>query len=238
MTKLEPTIVLHDGAPMVLVPEGKFVFGVSDEQLEQLYRKAGVAQRLRNEHLELPVEEPSLPSFYIDVYPVTNEQYGRFMRETKRRSKPRLIDSSIWGGPRQPVVAVDWDDAQAYAEWTGKRLPSEREWEKAARGIDGRLFPWGNDLIETSCNCAEIGLDCTSPVGSFPVSVSPWGVHDMAGNVWEMTTDHWDAESFAMRGGSYLTYLRFCRSTARWAPDPEELRAGANWLGFRCVHVP
>ena len=223
---------------MVLVPEGEFFFGITDTQLGELYRNPDFVQTFRTEYRELPGGYQSLPNYYIDVFPVTNELYRKFLRDSGYRRQPPLMDSQIWGRPDQPVVAVDWRDAIAYAEWAGKRLPSEREWEKAARGTDQRLFPWGNELIETNCNCAEVGLDCTTPVGSFAASASPYGVHDMAGNVWEMTTDHWEDESFAMRGGCYLTYLRFCRVTARWAPSPEELAEGASWLGFRCVYDP
>jgi formylglycine-generating enzyme required for sulfatase activity len=234
----EKTIKRLDGAEMVLVAAGKFVFGISDEELEQLHRSANAIPKYRNEYGELDKQEVSLPHFYIDKFPVTNSLYRRFMEETSYKKRPRLIDSQIWGDPNHPVVAVDWDDASAYAKWTGKRLPTEREWEKAARGTDGRLFPWGNELEEIYCNCFESGLECTSGVGSFPSSASPYGVQDMAGNVWEMTTDKWDEGLFAMRGGCYLGYQRFCRATSRWAPDPEELRKGPRWLGFRCVYVP
>lgn len=235
---MEASVVAKDGAEMVLVPEGKFLFGISDGQLLQLYRNPLSWKKFRTEYLELPPKEISLPSFYLDRYPVTNERYRRFLKETRYRKTPRLLDSTVWGSPNQPVVCVDWDDARAYARWAGKRLPTEAEWEKAARGTDGRIFPWGDEIRGTICNCAESGLDCTTPVGSFPASASPYGVHDMAGNVWEMTADKWGEGSFAMRGGSFLTYLRFCRATARWAPSEKSLKKGPEWLGFRCVFLP
>lgn len=235
---MEKTIKLLDGAEMILVPEGEFIFGISDQELQLLYRSEAAINRYRNEFKELPKEKVFLPNFYIDKFPVTNKLYRRFIEEAGYNKRPRLIDSTIWGDPNHPVVGIDWEDAKAYAKWTGKRLPNEREWEKGARGTDERLFPWGNDLEETFCNCFESGLECTSEVGNFPRSASPYGVHDMAGNVWEMTTDKWDEESFAMRGGCYLTYQRFCRVTARWEPGSEELKKGPRWLGFRCVYMP
>jgi len=225
----------HDNAEMILIPEGPFTFGVTDEQLRSLGYDAATTKKWRQQYNERPASQVHLPGYYIDKYPVTNHQYRQFMTATNRGRKPRLLDSNLWGEPDQPVVSVNWDDATDYANWAGKRLPTEAEWEKAARGTDARLFPWGNDFAAPCCNCFEAGLDCTSIVGAFPNSASPYGVHDLAGNVWEMTTDRWDDESFAMRGGAYLTYLRFCRTTSRWAPSDEELRRGPAWLGFRCV---
>jgi len=235
---MERTCKRLDNAEMVLVPGGEFVFGISDQELQQIYRSETAVQRYRNEFMELQRDTVYEPDFYIDKFPVTNNLYQRFLAETGYRKRPRLIDSAIWGDPDHPVVAVDWEDANAYATWTGKSLPTERQWEKAARGVDGRIFPWGSELAETYCNCFEAGLECTSEVGSFPSSASPNEAQDMAGNVWEMTTDRWDEESFAMRGGCYLTYQRFCRTTARWAAETEELKRGPSWLGFRCVYIP
>lgn len=234
---LEKTVTnAKDGGEMVLVPAGQFVYGITDEQLVELTSRKR-AERFRDEYSEARQSLLLLPDFYIDKFPITNQQYRRFLTET-RSKKPPLLDTSIWGSDQQPIVGVNWADADAYAKWCGKRLPSEREWEKAARGTDGRLYPWGDDPIESICNCAETGLECTSNVGSFPRSASPYGAHDMAGNVWEMTTDRFDEESFVMRGGCYLTYVSFCRSTARWAPSRKELREGPSWLGFRCVSDP
>lgn len=235
---MDKIITLKDNIEMVLIQEGDFTFGVSDEELLGIYTREADVTRHRSEFRELLKEQVSLKNFYIDKFPVTNDQFRRFMVETNYHKRPHFIDTSTWGAPHQPIVGIDWEDATAYAEWTGKRLPTEKEWEKAARGTDGRLFPWGNDLGEIRCNCFEAGLRCTSEVGSFPDSASPFGVQDMAGNVWEMTTDHWDEQSLAMRGGAYLTYQYFCRVTARWAPSAGELKEGAPWLGFRCVYTP
>jgi iron(II)-dependent oxidoreductase len=235
---MDKTIKRLDGAEMLLIPEGEFVYGVSDEALLRLYRKQSAVEKYRNDYLELQPETVNLPNYYIDQFPVTNQLYRRFLTETGYKRRPRLINAPIWGDPQTPVVAVNWDDAHAYAAWTGKRLPTEQEWEKAARGTDGRLFPWGSDLERTFCNCFEAGLGNTSEVGSFTESASPYGAHDMAGNVWEMTTGIWAEDSFAMRGGCYLGYQHFCRVTSRWTPDEEELEIGPSWLGFRCVSDP
>jgi formylglycine-generating enzyme required for sulfatase activity len=226
-------LVADDGAEMVLIPDGKFVYGISDEQLAGLGYSVRAINQYRRDFHEVFSQDVAISSYYIDKYPVTNEQFERFLKATQRSRRPKWIRSSIWGGPRQPVVGVNWKDATDYARWCGKRLPTEQEWEKAARGGEKRLFPWGNDSERVICNCAEAGLECTSDVGSFPLSNSPYGVQDMAGNVWEMTTGEWEPGVFAMRGGSFLTYIRFCRSTGRWAPDEDEMPS--NWLGFRCV---
>ena len=223
---------------MTLVPSGSFVYVISDSQLERLAGGKKRAEIFRQSYSELQQDVIQLPSFYIDKYLVTNKQYRKFINETDYPRKPRLLDSSIWGADKKPVVGIMWRDAQAYAEWCGKRLPGEREWEKAARGVDGRLYPWGSEPIRTMCNCFEAGLESTSEVGAFPASVSPYGVHDMAGNVWEMTSDRWDDESYVMRGGAYLTYVSFCRATARWTPSSQEHEKGPKWLGFRCVCDP
>lgn len=235
---MDEIIKLKDEVEMVLIREGEFTFGISDEELFALHKSKGAVTRYRDEFGEFPKQHVFLPNYYIDKFPVTNKQFRHFIEETRYRKRPSYFDSSIWGGPNHPVVGINWEDATAYATWAGKHLPSEHEWEKAARGNDGRLFPWGNELEGTLCNCSESGLECTSEVGSFPSSVSPYGVHDMAGNVWEMTTDYWTDDLRAMRGGCYLTYQRFCRATARWAPSFEELKRGPRWLGFRCVHIP
>jgi iron(II)-dependent oxidoreductase len=225
----------RDGAEMILIPEGPFTFGITDEQFRTLGYDATTIRKWRQQYDERRASQVYLPAYYIDKYLVTNRRYQQFLKEVSHARKPRLIGSNLWGDPDQPVVAVDWEDAAEYANWAGKRLPTEEEWEKAARGTDARLFPWGDDFAAPYCNCFEAGLDCTSIVGGFASSTSPYGVHDLAGNVWEMTTGRWDDKSYAMRGGAYLTYLRWCRTTGRWAPSDKELRRGATWLGFRCV---
>jgi formylglycine-generating enzyme required for sulfatase activity len=235
-----------DSGEMIEIAGGRFYFGASDaDLLELLDDDQKWMDEYRAEHHDLVEVERQNDPFWIDKYPVTNEQYERFIRETYR-DRPRHMDSNMWGRPRQPVVGVTWDDAEAYARWAGKRLPTEEEWERAARGTDHRLFPWGDyDESPKRCNSREAGLGATSEVGSFPGSASPEGVQDMAGNVWEMTTSPWPGpggQHKVMRGGCYSTYRHFCRVTARWTASSGEMdrrRGGPpTWLGFRCVWNP
>jgi formylglycine-generating enzyme required for sulfatase activity len=162
---------------MVLVPEGPFQMG-SNERLPD----------------EGPAHTVYLPSFYIDKYEVTNAQYEPFVKTTHR--KPPLH----WQGPTSPksiadhpVVFVTWFDANDYCHWAGKRLPTAVEWEKAARGTDGRVFPWGNQFDPKKANTPYSKRGTTTPVGSFPSGRSPYGLFDMSGNVWEWTASWYKA---------------------------------------------
>jgi len=166
-----------------------------------------------------------LNGFYIDKYEVTNAQFKQFVDETGYLTdaekgaagsgvltwrNPYGPDSSFEDMLSHPVVCVSWTDANAYAQWAGKRLPTEAEWEKAARGNDGRLFPWGNaHLPEAALNVADKsvsskwsstavsdGYKTAAPVGSFPGGKSVYGAEDMAGNVWEWCADWWDSEYY------------------------------------------
>ena len=141
-------------------------------------------------------EPVDLSEFYIGKYPVTNEQYMAFLKATDR------LVLSCWAGkiPKgkedHPVVWVTWDDAIAFCRWMSRatsmifRLPYEVEWEKAARGNDGHIFPWGNQPPNTGlCNFRDSGISDTTAVGSYPRGASPYGVLDMAGNIWEWTAD-------------------------------------------------
>ena len=120
---------------MVLVPEGRFTMGITEEQLLQIF----LLDEKQNPVFatEIPSRSVQLEAYYIDRYPVTNYQYRLFVEDTGHR-EPYLWDHPDWGRPMQPVVFVGWDDAHAYAEWAGKSLPSEAQWEKAGRGTDGQ----------------------------------------------------------------------------------------------------
>jgi formylglycine-generating enzyme required for sulfatase activity len=221
-----------DNAQMVLVPAGPFIYGVDQQQLRALLKRinAGWAEIYATEQ---PKQTLTLPAFYIDRFEVTNELYRRFVDATKYNRPSRYARYPQLNGARQPVVGVGWKDAEAYCAWSGKRLPTEQEWEKAARGTDGRTWPWGNEPDVKRYNGKLAGYFAPVQVGSYGDGESPFGVADMAGNVWEMTSSTWKGTAKAMRGGSFLNRLADVRVTARWAAQDED--RGANWLGFRCA---
>ena len=143
---------------------------------------------------EQPVHDVFLNTFYIDKYEVTNAQYLAFVEAGGRR--PQFLWDDRFNAPDQPVAGVPWSDAGDYCTWVGMRLPTEAEWEKAARGTDGRTYPWGNEKPDPT-RLRFNSSDSPTPVGRFPNGVSPYGVHDMAGNVWEWTQDEYDSEYYA-----------------------------------------
>jgi serine/threonine-protein kinase len=209
----ERIIWKQDGKEMVRVPAGKFLYG--DEK-----------------------EERELPEFWIDKTPVTNAEYAQFVDATGHdpplRWKGKTPSKDI---ADRPVTYVSWHDAAAYAEWAGKQLPTEEEWEKAARGTDGREYPWGNQKPTPElCNFGMKEWSATS-VGKYsPQGDSPYGCVDMAGNVWEWTASEWGKESpdRVVRGGTFDDNQWNVRCTYRfhWSSDYRSKR-----LGFRVVVV-
>jgi formylglycine-generating enzyme required for sulfatase activity len=170
-----------DLAAMVRVPAGEFVMG----------RDTGSGD-------ERPQRRVMLDEFYIDRTEVTNAQFKAYCDATNRLypANPGWSEDYFLGAPTSPVVNVTFDQAQGYCAWAGKRLPTEAEWEKAARGTDGRLYPWGDAWADSCANLASIvktdAFDRAAPVGSFPRGASPWGALDMAGNVWEWCSDWYE----------------------------------------------
>lgn len=145
-----------------------------------------------------PAHSVDVPAFEIDHFEVTNDEFAYFVEQTGYVSYAEENSSKNWrdaaeGKGNHPVVYVTWDDATAYCEWAGKRLPTEAEWEKAARGDDGRIYPWGNDFVAENGNFYEGGIRGTTAVGSFAAGASSYGVEDMAGNVREWTADDFKA---------------------------------------------
>lgn len=177
-----------DGAKMVFIPPGTFLMGCP---LDDIFAK---------EH-EQPQRTVFLSAYWMDVYPVTNARYKRFLedggyenrdcwtregwewRATECITAPLAWNKAGWDSPQQPVAGVSWYEAAAFARWAGKELPSEAQWEKAARGTDGRKFPWGDAFPRGDLANFNHEVGRVTPVGSYPAGVSPWGCHDMAGNV-------------------------------------------------------
>ena len=189
-TKPASEIVGKDRAPMILVPAGPFPMGVPKGD-----RDGG-----RDEY---PRHEVVLDNYYIDIYEVTHGRYAEFVKATGHRTpvNPKYPKRTLWKDrlpdslAERPVINVDWQDADAYCRWAGKRLPTEAEWEKAARGTDDRRFPWGNvepTHKHLNFNQQWRGEKTLMPVGSYEAGKSPFGAYDMAGNVWEWVADWYD----------------------------------------------
>jgi len=165
-----------DGTILALIPEGEFL--------------AGGPKPDEGGGEPFPVY---LPAYYIAVTPVTNAQWRRFVEETGYAEGPRPST----GKPDHPVVDVNWYHAVDYCDWAGLRLPTELEWEKGARGLDGRIYPWGNEWEEgRRCRWSgNRGDETTCSVWAYPEGISPWGLWNMAGNVWEWCADWYDSKA-------------------------------------------
>ena len=253
---LPKTIVGKDGAEMVLIPAGEFEMGTDPSEVPQLVQWAKKwYSDISSGFLfadEVPRHTVYLDAFYMDRYEVTNALYKKFMDATGHKA-PAYWGAPPFNAPDQPVVSVSWDDAKAYAEWAGKRLPTEAQWEKAARGgLAGKRFPWGDsDPDGSQCNFADKSVDdghqSTAPVGSF--IPNGYGLYDMAGNVWEWCADWYDSGYYAnspsrnptgpgsgtprvLRGGSWNFHSYGLRIAYRYFMDPTTT---FDYTGFRCV---
>ena len=241
-----------DGSVELLVPAGEFPLGVAE-----------------------PPQRATLAAFYIDRTEVTNAQYARFLAavakggdapwrhpaqpKAKKDHVPLFWENANLGQAKakQPVVGVDWFDAYAYARWAGKRLPTQAEWERAARGTDGRIHPWGNQPPQERLNyranyfstfLAADRFHYTAPVGTFPNGVSPAGCFNMAGNVAEWCADWYGpipeerrltdpkgpatGSERVIKGGAWNTAAPSLRTFTRWRAAPGKRMAS---VGFRCA---
>ncbi|MBM3234953.1 PKD domain-containing protein [Candidatus Poribacteria bacterium] len=233
---------------MILIPAGEFIMGSAE----------GVGND--DEH---PQHKVYLDDFLIGKYEVTNQQYAEFLNAIGKNNDDaghmfvkidmtfirykNQIYKAVKGWEDYPVVGVSWYGANSYAEWEGGRLPTEAEWEKAARGSDGREWPWGNLWEAANCNSWESGPHSPAPVGSYPMGASPYGVNDLTGNVYEWLADWYQADYYkvsplrnpkgpdsdefrVLRGGSWAELANKCRPTIRFGQSPIN---GDSDFGFR-----
>lgn len=211
---------------MIPIPGGEFLMGRDDG----------------NEY-ERPAHRVTIAPFFIDRYEVTNELYAQFVRQTRRNSPVHWPDGNYQiGEATLPVVNVSWNEARDFCEWASKRLPTEEEWEFAARGRDNRLYPYGNEWKPRFSNARETGLDQPQAVGSYPDGLSPFGVADMAGNVAEWTATPYlpypgspaklDEGNWVIRGGGFRVPAAEQTATDRYFDRPT---VSYDFVGFRCA---
>jgi formylglycine-generating enzyme required for sulfatase activity len=215
---------------MILIPSGPFVMGLSKQEIKRICRRFDLDVSLLAD--TMPRREIYLSDFYIDKYPVTNIEFYQYVLEsgidwTFSKANPLPQESE-----NLPAVMVTYDMARDYANWAGKRLPTEEEWEKAARGKFAMLFAWGGVWNPDRLSGSVSGQGSPSPVNAHPMGSSPFGVMDMMGNVWEWTSTDSDG-SRVIKGGSFKEdkpYQFICA----YSSVQNEDEAGDN-TGFRCV---
>lgn len=239
LNRKKAVVASAEGESMALVPAGEFIMGSTTGEAD-----------------EQPMHRVYLDDFLMDKHHVTVEQYAKFLDSTSRERPPDWNIMNRRYHQKRPVVNVDWADADAYCRWAGKRLPTEAEWEKAARGTDGRTYPWG-DEFPTRFHANSMNQDwrnhgALTPVGMFEDGKSPYGVYDMAGNVWEWVSDWYDPDYFktgpsknptgpskgifkVVRGGSWGSDINALRSSERETHTPSYRGLGT---GFRCAKTP
>jgi len=198
----------------------------------------------KNFERNLP-REMEIPSFYLARNLVTNGQYKKYLAANSAVKKPEYRDDERLNQPEQPVVGVSARDAEGYCNWAGLRLPTEWEWEKGARGTDGRPYPWGTEQPTKERANFSNNVGRPTPVGSYPGGASPYGLMDMAGNVWEWTAstysedrpeDKKDGKRLrTLRGGSFGSGAGFLRAAFRI--DRHAGKRG-TFVGFRCAQDP
>jgi len=253
---------------MVRVPIGTFKMGssfVENKRHLKKCRKYDKSCELWWFNDEYPDRLIFLDSYWIDIHEVTNEKYLKFVLATGHRfaldetcETDKCREGNLWQGAsfpprinRQPVTQVSWYDADAYCRWRGKRLPSEAEWEKAARGPSGNLYPWGSGSPKKRATYGRKwrGVFTMTDVGTYSQGASLYGLYDMAGNVWEWVDDWYDLKYYnwgrkknprgpaegefkVVRGGSWVNHPDTLRSSFRRWSQPE---VRFNDTGFRCA---
>ncbi len=237
---------------MVLVPAGPFIMGSDKVDTEGRAKEFGAMKPwYLDEH---PAHTVNLPDYYIDKYEVTNAQYGLYLHATGAPVPNGWRPANLAEENRfKPITGVNWYDADHFCRWLGKRLPTEAEWEKAARGPNGNEYPWGDTFDPMKGNTGATRLGGVQPVGHFPEGASVYGVNDMVGNVWEWTASWYkkypgsdfNSDAFGetykvIRGGGWggvghYTLDHFYRGAYRFYIDPA---IGFNDAGFRCAKSP
>jgi formylglycine-generating enzyme required for sulfatase activity len=242
---------------MILIPAGEFVVGSSENEINEFFKLCkkdeGDACKIEDYQAEYPSQTVYLDDFYIDRKEVSNSDYDKFIAVSGRTPSPYKSDENL-NKADEPVVGVTWDDASEYCKWLGKRLPTEAEWEKAARGPNGLVWGWGNEWDGSKLNHGKGGEPGNDPSDNYeylaPVDkelgVSPYGVLNMFGNVAEWVEDdfapyfendrfthtNYDEGFKVFRGGSYLFTAADLRAATRFADDPF---TQSSVIGFRCA---
>ncbi len=260
---LHQSITSHpDEAGMILVPAGKFTMGNRNGEPD-----------------EQPTHSVDVDDYYMDLYEVTNARFSAFVKVTNHKTdaekkgygwiwqdlEPQKVNGASWKDPRgdktgikkimdHPVVQISWPDAAAYAKWAGKRLPTEAEWEKAARGTQGYVYPWGNQWKMKHCYYVLLAGDGAVSVNEYALGKSPYGCYQMAGNVFEWCHD-WYAQDYyrkadakdnprgpqsgrvhVIRGGSWIVSRKLLATTLRGQGIVNDnIRCWSDYIGFRCV---
>ena len=212
---------------MVKIDGGRFIFGIDRKEYGNTTKKMLVK------------------SFWIDKYPVTNIEYKLFIdshpnieipfvdqdwaKEYSWDPKKRLYPQ---GSEYRPAVLVEYRHIKKYCSWLKKRLPTEVEWEKAARGSHGNFYPWGNDWVENACNSREMGVNMTTNVQKFEKYSSEYGVTDLIGNVWEWTSNEYEYGGYVIRGGSWQMHHFLVNCLSRSGLAPYYVSSALSW---RCA---